>query len=1420
MHMGENTCHGTEPKKKTPINEEKYNKLSVGVQFFDINGFCIFSNILADNFVGEISANHRGIDEILYPVLKWNQTKELVDNGLLVYYGLEISEEAKRFEEESLSNISDIHCYLLKYPEDDNNSGYYLHLMIPELSEEKEILDTWCDAVSVLSSVPGYAAFLHEEFRILSTSKSLAIMTDKKKENLIGSNALDLFERKDRQRIREYVDKETTYPFVLSLIRKNGSSISVLATGAPCPIGQYNTRLVVLKDISKLMDAEKQFLASEKRFERFFNGLPVYCFLISRNGYILDFNDTARDKLGYQKSDLIGKSFIQLFHNEHFAVLKEKNKTWRKSGHIYANTLKIKTKKGSYREVILQGEANSRSDSPFLNGIFVLTDITENVRAEKERRDAEVKAKMYFDVADVIFLILDRNGNITSGNPKLSEILQLDMDSIIGKNWFDEFLRESDKNEIMAIHENIVEGNIEPYRFVENDIVLDDGSVRTIAWRNTVISSEDGNIIGTLSSGMDITQRKEYEVRLIKTQKALSRCNQTIIRLDSEKNLYDAIVKIIVEDAGYVAAVIGRLENGEPDIMTFAGSVDNITKTLLKEMDENKETNPIVEAILTHSPVTSSISTKEKKPVSWIEFLKENGCIGSIVLPLILDTNVYGFMLILTSNPDSFSKQEGLLLEEIANNLAFGISSIHIRQHLDDALTTLTKSEERYRTLADSSLQGIQIMQATPLRFLYVNDAFGKFLGYDTSELLQMESKEIERLIHPDDRSIMLEFIKRRVRDLDAPNEYTVRSIRKDGSVVWLRNSAVLIEFDGKPVSLISSIDMTKEVFAKKGLERTVENYRILVSNIPGAVYRCRMYTKWTMLFLSDAIEEIVGFPPSDFIKNKRRSYHSIIHPEDARYVWNTIHEAVVERKQFQLKYRVIHSDTRVRWVREIGSGSFGDDGEVKYLEGVILDITNEIETQMDLEENEKRYRMLYETMTQGVIYQDNQGVILFANPAAEKILGQTFEEMKGRMSDSHIWQAKTENGEVFPGDQHPSMAALRTGKQIKDVVMGVYNPRMKEYRWIRIDAVPLFGEDTKQPTSVYTIFSDMTESKRRAEILRREQAIFKNTIASINEGILVQDSDGRIIHANSRFSAIWNIDHIENNETSIDSVLYGLASKLNEPSEFIEFTRSIDENLETRVESLYLVNGTILDVYTTPIQLEKDVLFRVWVFRDITQLKKAEESTILLMDLMGHDIRNYLQGLLIGLDIIESTSEISGKGFDEMRNIVNRCSALITQVKKTEGIYDSSIVTISLTDEVRKALDNTSDILNDVVVNTSGMSQEAAILGNEYVHLILTNIIENSIVHNTSEQKEVWLSIDELDDKYEVRISDNGIGIDDLRKEFLFDKSRRYGGIGLHQALQIADTIKAEIEVQDRIPNNSTLGTTFQIRFLKSNGG
>jgi len=134
--------------------------------------------------------------------------------------------------------------------------------------------------------------------------------------------------------------------------------------------------------------------------------------------------------------------------------------------------------------------------------------------------------------------------------------------------------------------------------------------------------------------------------------------------------------------------------------------------------------------------------------------------------------------------------------------------------------------------------------------------------------------------------------------------------------------------------------------------------------------------------------------------------------------------------------------------------------------------------------ETQERYRTLFQTLPEGVIYYAADGLIMEANPAAREILGIDMEKILTWPLPTAS-QAVHEDGSPFKPEELPIKVALRTGNVVVDVVMGVQHGRTDEQRWLRITAVPDARDADGRPQRAYAMFRDLTDERRVAAALR-----------------------------------------------------------------------------------------------------------------------------------------------------------------------------------------------------------------------------------------------------------------------------------------------------------------------------------------------
>jgi PAS domain S-box-containing protein len=192
-------------------------------------------------------------------------------------------------------------------------------------------------------------------------------------------------------------------------------------------------------------------------------------------------------------------------------------------------------------------------------------------------------------------------------------------------------------------------------------------------------------------------------------------------------------------------------------------------------------------------------------------------------------------------------------------------------------------------------------------------------------------------------------------------------------------------------------IDISAQKRAEQSMRDSEQQFRSLVDNIPGITYRCLLDEHWTMLYMSDQVDPLSGYPATDFVRNAVRSYASVIHPDDRDWLEQAVTEAVQQKNSWILQYRVVHQSGKVHWVEERGKAEYDEKGCVTYLDGFILDVTEE--------KSLKQQLLKLTSQLPGVVYQyqqwpDGRAAFPYASDNIENVYGVSPEQVKQDASD------------------------------------------------------------------------------------------------------------------------------------------------------------------------------------------------------------------------------------------------------------------------------------------------------------------------------------------------------------------------------------------------------------------------------------
>jgi PAS domain S-box-containing protein len=157
---------------------------------------------------------------------------------------------------------------------------------------------------------------------------------------------------------------------------------------------------------------------------------------------------------------------------------------------------------------------------------------------------------------------------------------------------------------------------------------------------------------------------------------------------------------------------------------------------------------------------------------------------------------------------------------------------------------------------------------------------------------------------------------------------------------------------------------------------------------------------------------------------------------------------------------------------------------------------------------NAETLRSMFAALAEGVVLHARDGSIVEANVAAEAILGLTRDQMLGRTSMDPAWGAIHEDGTPYPGADHPAMVTLRTGRPLRERVMGIHDGR-GEVRWLSVNSQPIFSAGVTGPAAVVATFIDITRQRQLTDELRVARADLQTILDNVPARITSWQVDG-----------------------------------------------------------------------------------------------------------------------------------------------------------------------------------------------------------------------------------------------------------------------------------------------------------------------
>jgi PAS domain S-box-containing protein len=235
--------------------------------------------------------------------------------------------------------------------------------------------------------------------------------------------------------------------------------------------------------------------------------------------------------------------------------------------------------------------------------------------------------------------------------------------------------------------------------------------------------------------------------------------------------------------------------------------------------------------------------------------------------------------------------------------------------------------------------------------------------------------------------------------------------------------------------------------------------------------------------YVNTRFREITGFSFTDIIGQNPSLLNSGEHTSE---FYSALWETIKKGGEWHGEFHNQRKDGTLYWESATIVPLRDSDGNVTGFLKFAEDITRSKEAFQALSESEEKYRSLFAAMAQGVIVINRGGRIESCNPATEQIFGIPCDEVMAMSDDSPLWRPVREDGSTIIPADNPAIIAMRTGKPVENVIMGIRHRPTGDQRWLSVSAVPRIITEETEPFQVVVTITDITQLKEYEKSLKQ----------------------------------------------------------------------------------------------------------------------------------------------------------------------------------------------------------------------------------------------------------------------------------------------------------------------------------------------
>jgi len=689
--------------------------------------------------------------------------------------------------------------------------------------------------------------------------------------------------------------------------------------------------------------------------------------------------------------------------------------------------------------------------------------------------------------------------------------------------------------------------------------------------------------------------------------------------------------------------------------------------------------------------------------------------------------------------------------KELGNEIDNAMQSIVTTLQVDrSTLFEYNESKKQLQVLNSWASPGCE---SAPVSDIYN----GTFLSWAAERLLRGEIIKFSHLDELPDEA----FREREVFIRDGTKSNVTIPLIVGNSLVGVISFGSLRSEKLWPEDLIQRLQLVSTIFAnvmdrqraEKALRESEAKYRELVENISDIIYS--LDADATLTYVSPVAEKQYGYKQSEIVG---KNFIEFVHEDDRQKLLEGVRRSLAGIFEIEnAEFRIFTKSGELRWVRASENAIYEKD-RIIGTRGVMSDITERKRAEEALRESEERYRMLIETLNEGILIVDESRVIRYVNQKLSDMLGYTADEIIGTPITS-----------LVDGINLPILEEQLSGRR-----MGKHN--VYEIEWKRKDGKAistivspqlLFEGDLFRGS--FAAITDITERKKSEEALRESEEKYRNLVERANDGIAIVQN-GKLKFINNRIADIigYTVEEITNREFA----LFLHPDDINRVVQIYERRLAGEE-----VFPIYEVGAIHKNGSRIEIEINAGIIHyqgkqaTLAIVRDITARKKTEEqirSSLrekeALLKEIHHRVKNNMQIIssLLRLQIMHIHDKRDIELFQDSMNRV-RSMALVH-----EKLYQSQdLGRIDLGNYIQSL---TSELFRTYQVNPEklrfSLESKDILLGIDTAipcALIINELVSNALKHAFPDDGEGEIRValrKDTTDTYGIDVSDNGVGI------------------------------------------------------------